>query len=202
MRAAFHSMLLLILAVAAEKARAVVKSCLGVDVQSIEETARMIGDVQLGSRQVTMESRISAENQVTVIARGPILGSMDSRETSTEVTCTEDGFTLTAVITRSANYTGAVRQNVLWVPTLSIVVVPRQHPVTVHVVWKLKLSGGPELRRARTPPYPEQRYPIRVTHTIASGSASIMPRIGWNALRLPRDQLTHQGSMTLYSWCS
>src|SRR4051812_15205839 len=108
-------MFLLFLLGAMENAQAVLKSCPTVEVQSIEESAQIIGDVPLGTRQATIETRVSPEKHITIIARGPILGSMDSRQTSTEVACTKDGFTLTATITRSANYRGAVRQNVLWV---------------------------------------------------------------------------------------
>jgi hypothetical protein len=149
-----------------------VKSCPSVEVRSINESGRPVRNLPLDTKQETIETGVSkAEAQdVTIVARGPVLGSMDSEKLSTALACTRDGFVLTATITRSANYHGAVRQNVLWSPEIIIVIVPRQPAVVAQTIWKMRLSNGKELGRARTPPYLQQDYPITVTQTVHTRS--------------------------------
>ena|SRR5215472_347982 len=144
------------------------KSCPAAEVRSIHETAKPIQDLPLDTKQATIETRApqGEAKDITIVARGPVLGSMDSEKLNTAVACTTDGFVLTATITRSANYNGAVRQNVLWSPEITIVVVPRQPAVIVQTIWKMRSSDGKELGRARTPPYRQQDYPIAVTQTV------------------------------------
>lgn len=145
-----------------------VKSCPAAEVRSIRETAKSIQDLPLDTKQATIEFGTSTPEAkgITIIARGPVLGSMDSEKLNTDVACSIDGFVLTATITRSENYNGAVRQNVLWSPEITIVIVPRRTSVVVQTIWKMRLSNGKELGRARTPPYRQQDYPITVTQTV------------------------------------
>jgi hypothetical protein len=101
-----------------------------------------------------------------VIADGPIFGSMDSEKLVTDLTCSSDGLVLTATTTRSANYHGAVRQNQLWFPRITIVGVPLTREIVFQTTWKIRLSNGKMMERSRTPPYSEKRYPITVTKKI------------------------------------
>lgn len=123
-RAAIYLIFLIFLVGVAENARAVVKSCPIIEVPSVKESAQIVRDEPLATRQAANETHAGSENEIAVVARGQILGSMDSRKPTTGLTCTNDGLAVTATITRSANYRGAVRQNVLWVPTLSMVITP------------------------------------------------------------------------------
>ena len=103
---------------------------------------------------------------VTVIALGPVLGSMDSRKLETNLTCTKKGAVLTSTIIRSADYHGAVQKNVLWRPKLQVIIIPRQPKVIFETLWKMRLTTGAELNHTRMPPYPAQNYPITVSTTV------------------------------------
>ena len=91
---------------------------------------------------------------------------MDSEKVDTNLACSSNGLVLTATITRSANYHGDVLQNVLWFPKITIVVAPLQPETALQIVWKMRLTNGKAVDHARTPPYPENKYPITVTKTI------------------------------------
>ena len=106
------------------------------------------------------------ERAVKVTALGPILGSMDSRDVGVSLACTATGFALTAVITRSADYNGAVLANLIWRPLIDVDIVVRRPEVTVDVKWTMRLSTGTILNRAQTAPYPEQHYPLTMTTSI------------------------------------
>jgi hypothetical protein len=145
-----------------------VKSCPRVEVRSINESARLIRDLPIDTKHETIETGVSKgeTKEITIVARGPVLGSMDSEKLNTDLACSTDGFALTATITRSANYHGAIRQNVLWSPEIIIVIMPSQPAVVAQTVWKMRLSNGKEVGQARTPPYLQQDYPIIVKKTV------------------------------------
>ncbi len=108
------------------------------------------------------DSASTTEKWARVVAVGPVLGSMDSGEVKTDVACTTKGIVLTATITRSANYHGAVLQNVLWRPRIEIEVALPQPNVHVEATWMMRLTNGAVLNHAQTPPYPDITYPITV----------------------------------------
>ncbi|MHB1678019.1 MAG: hypothetical protein ACYCSS_10865 [Sulfuriferula sp.] len=103
---------------------------------------------------------------VSIIALGPVLGSMDSPAIKTALACTAKGFTLTATITRTADYDGAVLANIIWRPKIEITVVLLQPEVIFETIWKMRLTTGAEVYLAQTPTYPEQNYPISVTTAV------------------------------------
>lgn len=120
------------------------------------------------ARADTMPERIepvagSTSPAVMLLATGPMLGSMDSPEVATSVECTTDGATVTATLTRSADYAGGVKKNILWRPTLAMKILPRAATV-LRVTWRMRLTTGAEVERAQTPPYPELPYPLRVEY--------------------------------------
>lgn len=139
-------------------------------------------DMPLDAQQEAIEtSEVGTETQdVTVVVRGPVLGSMDSEKLNTDLACSSDGIVLTATVTRSANYDGSVMQNLNWFPQIKIVLVPRQAEVVFQTVWKMRLTNGRKIDRARTPPYPEKKYPIAITRIIhsrkTSGTVKMKPR--------------------------
>jgi hypothetical protein len=145
-----------------------VKMCPGVTVRSVNVSPQILKDIARNARQETIETGASATatDGITVVAKGPVLGSMDSEELSTDLACSSDGFVLTATITRSANYHGAVLQNVLWFPRVAIVVVPLRPEIVFQAIWKMRLTNGRMLDHARTPPYPEHKYPLTLTKTL------------------------------------
>jgi hypothetical protein len=141
---------------------AAARDCPAVDVQDLRTS--VVPDPL--ARADTMPERIepvagSTPPAVMLLATGPMLGSMDSREVATSVECATDGATVTATLTRSADYAGGVKKNVLWRPTLSMKVLPRAAAM-LRVTWRMRLTTGAEQERAQTPPYPELRYPRRV----------------------------------------
>jgi len=156
------------LAAPSANAQKVIKKCAGVEVRSMKVSLQPVQDVPLDAQQETIETGPSATGTkvITVVASGPILGSMDSEKLNPGLACSSEGLVLTATITRSANYSGAVRQNVIWFPRITIVLVPHQADMAFQAIWKMRLTSGKEVDRARTPPYPEKKYPITVTKTI------------------------------------
>lgn len=158
---------LLILAVPFANAQQLIKRCPDLEVRSMKVSLKLVQNIPLDAKQEIIETVSGAETQdITVIARGPILGSMDSEKLNTDLACSNDGLVLTATISRSSNYHGAVRQNLLWFPRITIVLVPHRPEVALQTVWKMRLTNGRMLDRARTPPYPEQKYPITLTTTL------------------------------------
>lgn len=156
------------LAAPSMNAQKVIKRCAGVEARSMKVSLKTVQDVPLDAQQETIETSPSAAGPkvITVVARGPILGSMDSETLHPDLACSSDGLVLTVTISRSAHYHGAVRQNVLWSPRITILVGPLQPEIALQVVWKMRLTNGREVDHARTPPYPEKKYPITVTKTI------------------------------------
>ena len=143
-----------------------VKSCPDVDVQSVQVLTGSSRTERIGIVQVPATA--NGEEAVTLVASGPVLGSMDSKQVHTELVCLPKGVAVTATLTRSAEYRGATTKNVLWEPRIEIVAVVRQPEVTFSATWKMRMSNGNELSHSRTPPYPEHEYPIVVTKIISA----------------------------------
>jgi hypothetical protein len=99
---------------------------------------------------------------LTVVALGPILGSMDSHDLKPRVDCSASGLTITIDVTRSAHYDGAAAKNVLWRPRVELRVASPHDRASLEVRWTMRLSTGVELKHARTPPYREQTFPLSV----------------------------------------
>lgn len=110
------------------------------------------------------EIRVSPEKpgMVRVVAYGPILGSMDSRDLKPRVECNSSGFTVATALTRSANYDGTAAKNVLWRPRIELEISQARGHALVEARWTMRLSTGGDVKHARTPPYPEQTYPVSV----------------------------------------
>jgi len=156
-------------------AQEVTKRCAGADVRLIGVAAQVEQGappddaperIEVVSAPSSATGRDSAGKAVTLIAVGPVLGSMDSREVETELRCTAKGPVLTVTITRSADYHGGVHKDVLWRPRIEIAVAPRRRNLAFQTIWAMRLTSGAELKHAQTPPYPERKYPINVTKII------------------------------------
>jgi hypothetical protein len=78
----------------------------------------MPGKIEIASPSTLETTPGTARKAVTVIALGPGLGSMDSRDIKTDLVCTAKGFVLTATIMRSADYHGAVKKTCYGAPEL------------------------------------------------------------------------------------
>jgi len=141
------------------------------DVQSIRVSAEPESDVlddhDPESADLTVVQAGASTNAIaSAVAVGPVLGSMDLRNVETARACDANGVRITATTTRSAAYEGAVQKNVLWRPRLEIVFAPHSAVTVLTTIWKMRLTTGAEVSRARTPPYPEQNYPVTVTARI------------------------------------
>jgi len=150
-----------------------IKTCSGIAVRSIDVSyGRGVYNLPVKTRQGTIETSISAAEPkvTTVVARGPILGSMDAFVAAPDLACTKDGFVLTVTTSRSVNYHGFVMQNILWRPVITLRVRLDSPKVVFQSIWKMELSDGTNVDRARTPPYPEEKYPIVVTNTLHATS--------------------------------
>ncbi len=155
------------------------KTCSGVDVKSID-ISNILGETAFKSAKlvdITITSVVTA-NSISVGKRveiiGPLLGSMDSNKIETTMTCEPQGLTLTAYVTRSANYNGSVLKNVPWRPKISLEVYLKQPKVLFKSVWRLRLDNGVEIGRSNLPPYadyvvtPAKEYPIVITKSLTA----------------------------------
>jgi hypothetical protein len=135
-----------------------------VEVLSIERSVDSERVASMDKKPVEIEIAYSSRKREVVLqALGPMLGSMDSPEVKTAIDCTRQGVVVTGTITRSADFNGAALQNQIWRPRITIVVNLLRPDVVFQTTWKLRLTTGVPVGQARTPPYPEQRYPITVT---------------------------------------
>ena len=146
----------------------VVKRCPSVEVYSVEVTPETLARQKKSPRiEITEEEESNAaRDRISIVAYGPVLGSMDSSKVDVGFTCTGDGVAVNARITRSANFTGGVLQNVIWHPKINMVVRILRGEPTLEVTWRLFLTNGVESMQAQTPPYPVQKYPIRAVRRI------------------------------------
>ena len=153
-------------------AQTFVKKCNGVEVHSMAVSYKVVPNISLDAKQETIEIGPSATDtqHIAIVALGPVLGSMDSRKVSTDLACTIDGLVLTAAITRSAAYKGTTAKNILWRPEITIVIVPRQLEISFQASWRMRLTNGQNVGRFRTPPFPEQQYPITVRKTLRAAN--------------------------------
>jgi hypothetical protein len=101
-----------------------------------------------------------------LVALGPVLGSMDSSKILTEIDCSIYGVHLTAFVTRSADFNGAVHKNIIWRPAIEISLRLREPEIVVETTWRMRLTSGLEVDRAQTPGYRAQSYPITAMQTL------------------------------------
>lgn len=147
------------------KAQKTIETCPNVEVRSVNVSA----DVAKGSFFDTKPERIETTaldntgKQVTLVAIGPILGSMDSRNVETELSCTAIGVVLVATVSRSEQYSESVLRNQLWRPQVRMVITLGTAKAIFQATWKMRLTNGKMVDSARTAPYPGKKYPITVT---------------------------------------
>jgi hypothetical protein len=151
-------------------AQGVLNVCDGMEVRSIEVSADLQLPANPGPRIDLVPDQKgaavrgpSSKKVVKLVLFGPVLGSMDSREVKTDFVETPRGCELVAGITRSAEYSGAVAKNVLWRPRIEVAATFRRAEVTFQAKWVMRLTTGTIVDHARTPPYPDQKYPITLT---------------------------------------
>src|ERR1700682_6140220 len=113
-----------------------IKTCVALDVRAIEVLAESGGQSPFQSKSESVflppgpvpaidivpaqRGKENTTSDVMMIVRGPVLGSMDSQKVETNLLCTAKGVLLTATITRSADYNGAVLKNAPWRPQVDI----------------------------------------------------------------------------------
>lgn len=152
-------------------AKGMVKRCARVDVQSISVSTELDrGDSFLPDPSPKI---IQVPGKAgTLLALGPPLGSMDSPELETDLSCTAKGIVLNFTVTRSANFRGATLQNVVWRPAIRIQVVVRRAEAIVRAVWRMRLTTGAEVDHAQSPaaPYADETYPVAVSKVVRSAS--------------------------------
>lgn len=101
----------------------------------------------------------TSKEEVTILALGPLLDSLDSHKIKLDLTCTADGAILVATVTR---YSGGVIKNVFWRPRIRIVMMLRQPEVLFQTTWTMRRTDGTELDHVGG----RQKYPVTVTTTI------------------------------------
>jgi hypothetical protein len=143
--------------------------CLTAEIASIETTSMPAGVRRIGKTE-NIKIQNQTNNTALVLVQGPILGSMDSSNIKTEVSCLPDGIGLTATITRSDNFNGAVLQNVTWLPRISLSLRLLQPSIVLYTTWRIQTSSGKEVTLAQTPPFRARRFPVRVTKRIVTSN--------------------------------
>jgi hypothetical protein len=103
---------------------------------------------------------------VTILAKGPILGSMNSREIETHRECRPDGIRLTATIVFSEGYRDAAAKNVLWRPRLELPLRLRRPALEVEVVWQARVATHPGTDQPVAAPSAVSAYPMFIRKTI------------------------------------
>ncbi len=126
--------------------------------ESEEEVLRAAGPHR--QAQPSLITSAASQQEVTVLALGPVLDSLDAREIEVDPSCTADGATIVATI---MHYSGGVKKNVLWRPRIRIVITPRRPEVRFKATWRMRGVEGAGLGRVGA-----QRYPVTVTTTIRS----------------------------------
>jgi hypothetical protein len=145
-------------------------SCGGVTVLSISNSFDVATDEGFSDDPSPTLTIMPGQSSTIIYADGPLLGSMDSNAVPVELTCTTIGVGLTATITRSANYDGAVLQNIQWRPIVEIKVVLHQPEATFDSTWAMRLSNGVVVDHSHPWPYSGQPYPITVTKTLQASA--------------------------------
>jgi hypothetical protein len=145
-----------------------VKKCAAVEVQSVNVTSEILAPRKQAPKvEITEEKKSgTSRDRVSIVAYGPVLGSMDSSKVDVDFTCTEEGVILNARITRSANFSGGALQNVTWRPEIRMVVTISKAEAILETVWRMVLTNGQESTKTQTPPYPPQEYPAKAVRRI------------------------------------
>ncbi|HVB34554.1 MAG TPA: hypothetical protein VNJ52_09315 [Patescibacteria group bacterium] len=113
----------------------------------------------------------AGKHAVKLIALGPVLGSMDSPRLDIAGACIEKGFALRVTLARSASFHGSAAKNVIWRPRITVVLRPRRPGAVLQVTWRMRLTTGAFPRQARTPGFPMQKYPVKLTKRIGVSRA-------------------------------
>ncbi len=147
---------------------AIVANCAKAELRSVTLAIRAGREIQpdLPVSLSDAQAVSARKDEKRINALGPVLGSMDSQHIDLSPACKPAGVVITATITRSADYHGAVLKYATWRPEVAIVLAVLQPNVVVMAVWKMRLSDGTEVHRAQTPPYPVLEYPVIVTKTV------------------------------------
>ncbi len=124
--------------------------------ESEEAVLRAVGHDREAPPRAT--SSAAGKDEVTIVALGPVLDSLDSREIEVTPACTAGGAMLTATITR---YSGGAKKNVLWRPRIRIAVTLGRSEAQFQTTWRVRRPDGTELDHRDA-----QRYPITVTTPI------------------------------------
>jgi hypothetical protein len=145
-------------------AQQILKRCAGVDVRSVHSEAEFNLDPKTPlDPRLTIEtaSPEAAGQVVTVIARGPVLGSLD-RPRKTESSCTANGLLLTTIIIRSAKSSSGTKSQGTFFYRSKIEVEMLPHcEIVVQIIWRMQLDTGPELHHAQISPTQTRHIRLR-----------------------------------------
>jgi hypothetical protein len=114
----------------------------------------------------SLKAAPKAPASVTVVATGPVLDHMHARDIAYRADCTADGIALEMTIVQWSKERGGALKNILWRPLVTAEVMLRRAAVHVKATWLMRLAGGAHLDHARTPPFPEQKYPATTTFVL------------------------------------
>jgi hypothetical protein len=93
---------------------------------------------------------------------------MDSSKVAARIECTPEGIGVIAIVTRSADYQGAVLANVIWQPSIDVLIQLSGPRALLAATWTMRLSTGAPVVVGDTPPNYRQKFPITLSKTLAA----------------------------------
>ncbi len=143
------------------------EDCQGVEVKFLQVVAIGAATKSAWRQAGSFELAQGPNGELEALSFGPVFGSMDSATVPVRWTCSDGVLEVTAVVTRSADYTGATRQNQTWLPRMTFELIHGSLPLVVRTTWRLRRSDGVWLTQAITPPLTKsQAFPLSTSKTL------------------------------------
>ncbi len=126
------------------------------------------GGAQAEAAPAIILERSATPNEFRLSLTGPVLGAMDSSKVSARIECTPEGIGVIAIVTRSADYQGAVLANVIWQPSIDVLIQLSGPRALLAATWTMRLSTGAPVVVGDTPPNYHQKFPITLSKNLTA----------------------------------
>jgi hypothetical protein len=141
-------------------------ACHGLEARVINASGMRSGDeanlpADIKVTSVDAPGRITAVPSKTlrVLLFGPVLGSMDSNDFPTGLTCTDSGIIITMTI---EHWGDAATKNILWRPRVELELILHQTKVVLEGKWVMRSRTGALVAKASGWGGPEEKFPLTI----------------------------------------